>query len=688
MCGFAGIFELGRRTGEQANRAIVARMAHTLRHRGPDDAGTWVDAAAGIALGHRRLSILDLSPAGHQPMVSGSGRHVIVFNGEIYNAHELRRELDEVATGSLSFRGHSDTEVMLAAFEHWGVPRAISRMNGMFAFALWDRLERILYLGRDRFGEKPLYYGWIGKTLLFGSELKALRCHPDFRAGINRHALALYLRHNCIPAPYSIYEGICKLPPGTTLAVSMGIGKAATPTPYWSLKGVVERGLADPFSGSEQDAIGELEALLRDAVKIRMLADVPLGAFLSGGVDSSTVVAMMQAQSGDPVRTFTIGSFEPAYNEAREAAAVARHLGTEHTELYVTPAEAMAVIPRLSEIYDEPFADSSQIVTFLVAQMARRDVTVCLSGDGGDEIFGGYNRHVWNDRIRKCIRWIPRIVRMAVARAIQRIPPHRWNELFQGLQPVLPSSLIHRGYGYKLHKLAGILPACDPQAMYFALASHWMEPESVVLGAREPKTLLTRAEQWPHVRELAQQMMFLDAATYLPDDILAKVDRATMAVSLEARVPLLDHRVVEFAWRLPSSLRIRHGRGKWILRHLLRRYVPPQLTDRPKSGFGIPLDKWLRGPLREWAESLLDMNRLRSEGYLNPQPIREKWNDHLAGNHAWQYHLWDVLMFQAWYSAQRQSPPVRDAELPYAVRGRLSDVGVASTRADVGRTLP
>ncbi len=657
MCGFAGIIDLDRRTSEQAIRAIVARMVNTLRHRGPDDAGIWVDAAAGVALGHRRLSILDLSPAGHQPMVSASGRRVIVFNGEIYNSQQLRRELDRVTIGSLSFRGHSDTEVMLAAFEHWGVQRAISRMNGMFAFALWDRHERVLYLGRDRLGEKPVYYGWTGKTFLFGSELKALRCHPDFTAGINRQALALYLRHNCIPAPHTIYEGVYKLPPATILAVSVDTRGTAAPAPYWSLKEVVERGVADPFSGSAQEAVGELETLLRDAVKIRMLADVPLGAFLSGGVDSSTVVALMQAQSERPVKTFTIGSCEPDYDEAGDARAVARHLGTEHTELYVTPAEAMAVIPRLPEIYDEPFADSSQIVTFLVAQLARHYVTVALSGDGGDEVFGGYNRHVWSARIWKSIRWAPRSARTAAARAIRQIPTHRWETLFHSLNRVLPRSLIHRQFGYKLHKLAGILPACSPQAMYFALASHWLEPESVVLAAKEPETLLTRADPWPRLPEFSQQMMFLDAATYLPDDILTKVDRATMAVSLEARVPLLDHRVVEFAWRLPSSLKIRNGQGKWVLRQLLQRYVPPQLIDRPKLGFGIPLDTWLRGPLRDWAESLLDENRLRNEGFFNPQPVREYWKHHLTGSCDLQYHLWDVLIFQAWYSSQRQAKP-------------------------------
>jgi asparagine synthase (glutamine-hydrolysing) len=630
-------------------------MANTLRHRGPDDAGVWVDAAAGVALGHRRLSILDLSPAGHQPMVSPSGRYVIVFNGEIYNCQQLRRELDQVTIGGLSFRGHSDTEVMLKAFEHWGVQRAIRQMNGMFAFALWDRHERILCLGRDRLGEKPLYYGWIGKRFLFASELKALQCCPDFSPGINRHALALYMRHNCIPAPYSIYEGVYKLLPATVLVVSAETPDPVVPIPYWSLKEVIERGAADPFTGSEQEAVGELETLLRDAVKIRMLADVPLGAFLSGGVDSSTVVALMQAQSERPVKTFTIGSCEADYDEAGSAKAVAQYLGTEHTELYVTPTEAMAVIPRLPEIYDEPFADSSQVVTFLVAELARHHVTVGLSGDGGDEVFGGYNRHVWNDRIWNSVRWAPRSARVAVARTILRIPPVKWEIFFKSLGHVLPNRLIQGQFGYKLHKLAGVLPASNPQAMYLALASHWLEPETVVLGAMEPETLLTRTDAWPHLSSWAEQMMFLDAVTYLPDDILTKVDRATMAVSLEARVPLLDHRVVEFAWRLPKNLKVHNGRGKVILRRLLHKYVPPELIDRPKSGFGIPLDTWLRGALRDWAESLLDEDRLRNEGFFSPKLVRQYWKDHLTGNCDLQYHLWDVLMFQAWYSSQRQA---------------------------------
>jgi len=658
--------DLSRQSGELSLRSTVALMANTLRHRGPDDAGIWVDAASGIALGHRRLSILDRSPTGHQPMGSPSGRYVIVFNGEIYNYEELRRELDTIMIRS-SFRGHSDTEVMLAAFDCWGVTQALCRMNGMFAFALWDKVDRILYLGRDRLGEKPLYYGWIGRIFLFGSELKALRCHPDFNGRIDRQALTLYMRHNCIPAPHSIYEGIYKLPPATILAVSVEKGGTAASTTYWSLKKTMENGIVEPFPGSELDAVRDLEDLLRDAVKIRMLADVPLGAFLSGGIDSSVVVALMQAQSERPVKTFTIGMCEPDYDEAGHARAVAKRLGTDHTELYVTPAQAMAVIPRLPEIYDEPFADSSQVVTFLIAELARRQVTVGLSGDGGDEVFGGYNRHVWNNRIWNSIKWAPQTIRAAAARAIRLVSPSKWQTLYQSLSPIVPRSLMQRQFGYKLHKLAGILPASNPEAMYFTLTSHWLEPQSVVIGAKEPDTLLTRTDVWPRSPDLARQMMFLDAATYLPDDILTKVDRATMAVSLEARVPLLDHRIVEFAWRLPTSLRVQNGLGKVILRRVLHRYVPPELTDRPKSGFGIPLDRWLRGPLRDWAESLLDENRLKNEAFFNPQLIRDYWNHHLAGNCDLQYHLWDVLMFQAWYSSQRQAKPETEFIPPAAV---------------------
>lgn len=672
MCGVAGFLQFSGQSHAELS-AGLSRMTERLLHRGPDDGGAWIDESTGIALGHRRLSILDLSPQGHQPMASASGRYVIAFNGEIYNHRDLRQELETVPAlaaagsqqgsgrgasalaheGARAWRGHSDTEVMLAAFEHWGLTEALSRFNGMFAFALWDRRERVLHLARDRFGEKPLYYGWMGDAFLFGSELKALKAHPDWRGEIDRAALALYMRHNCIPAPYSIYQGVRKLPPAHMLSLPLDRGRGESPRAhcYWSAREQAEAGTRQPFSGGEGQAVAALDRLLRDAVALRMEADVPLGALLSGGIDSSTVVALMQAQSKRPVKTFSIGFHEAAYNEAEQAKAVARHLGTEHTELYVTAEEARAVIPRLPQIYDEPFADSSQIPTFLVSQMTRRHVTVALSGDAGDELFGGYNRHFWAQSIWRKLGWMPGPIRGALALGLTGVSPQGWDRLWSFLGPALPRRLRARLPGDKLHKLAAVLASASAEAMYRGLVSHW-DPASVVLGAAEPPTLLTDRARWADLPDFAQSMMFLDLASYLPDDILAKVDRASMAVSLEARVPFLDHRVAEFAWRLPLDMKIRRGQGKWILRQVLYNYVPQALMERPKMGFAVPLDAWLRGPLRDWAESLLDESRLRQEGYFDPVPIRRKWSEHLCGQRNWQNHLWDVLMFQAWLDAQ------------------------------------
>lgn len=646
MCGITGFWDTSGQISTDKMQWIVRQMSDTLLHRGPDDGGTWVDVEVGIALGHRRLSILDLSPEGHQPMHSASGRYVIVFNGEIYNFVELRQELKSLGH---HFRGHSDTEVMLASFSQWGLNQAVQRFNGMFAFALWDRQEQVLYLGRDRLGEKPLYYGCIDQTFFFGSELKALKAHPRFQAEINRDALALFFRHNCIPAPYSIYQGIYKLPPGTVLTWKEDGN--LTPVPYWSAKEVAELGVAQPFVGSESEAVARLEALLQEAVSLRMVADVPLGAFLSGGIDSSTVVALMQAQSSQPVKTFSIGFYEEAYNEAKDAKAVAEYLGCDHTELYVTPEDAIAVIPKLPTLYDEPFSDSSQIPTFLVSQLAKQHVTVSLSGDGGDELFGGYNRYFWGRSIWGKIGWMPQNLRQVAAYALTSLSPQTWNQLFTGFGAVLPPVLRQRNPGDKLHKLAEILAVDSPDTMYKGLVSHCKEPESLVLGSLEPSTTLTDRKKWARLPDFTQRMMFLDTVTYLPDDILTKVDRASMGVSLEARVPLLDHRLVEFAWQLPLDMKIRNEQGKWLLRQVLYKYVPQKLIERPKMGFGIPIDDWLRGPLRDWAEALLDEKRLREEGFFDPQPIREQWTEHLSGERNWQYYLWDVLMFQAWLAA-------------------------------------
>lgn len=627
-------------------------MTNTISHRGPDASGAWVDKEVGVALGHRRLSILDLSPHGHQPMASASGRYVIAFNGEIYNHRALRDELIKDGVGP-EWRGHSDTEVMLAAFEQWGLEEALPRFNGMFAFALWDKRERMLHLVRDRFGEKPLYYGWIGDAFLFGSELKALKPHPSWRGEIDRGAVALYMRHTYIPAPYSIYRGIRKLLPAHVLSISLANGKCEMPPSraYWSAKDVAEAGVHHPFVGGEVEAVASLDGLLRDAVALRMEADVPLGAFLSGGIDSSVIVALMQAQSIRPVKTFTIGFNEKGYNEAEYAQAVARHLGTEHTELYVTAAEAMAVIPKLPEIYDEPFSDSSQIPTYLVSKMTRQHVTVALSGDGGDELFGGYNRYFWGRDIWRKVGWMPKKARVAIAHGLTAMSPQGWDRIYSTVEPILPRRLQTSLPGDKLHKLAGVLTCASPEAMYRGLVSFW-EPESVVLGALEPPTALTDDTQWADIPDFTQRMMFLDLISYLPDDILAKVDRASMAVSLEARVPLLDHKVAEFAWGLPLAMKIRGGQGKWLLRKVLYKYVPRELIERPKMGFGVPIDAWLRGPLSEWAENLLDESRLKKEGFFNPGAVREKWNEHLLGSRNWASLLWGVLMFQAWLEKQ------------------------------------
>lgn len=644
MCGIAGFVGGKRARSAEELSNLAAEMAGTLRHRGPDDAGVWVDESAGVALGHRRLSIIDLSPEGHQPMFSASGRHVIVFNGEVYNFPSLRGELEGLGR---SFRGHSDTEVILGAVEQWGLEASVKRFVGMFAFALWDREDRVLHLVRDRLGIKPLYYGLAGETFTFSSELKALRRHPDFDARVDRDALGLYLRYGYVPAPYTIYEGIRKLPPATILTLAAG-RHSGDPARYWSARDIAEAGVARPFAGSMDEAVEELDALLRESVKLRMVADVPLGAFLSGGVDSSTVVALMQAQSERPVKTFTIGFREGAYNEAEDAKAVANHLGTDHTELYVTPDEAMAIVGRLPALYDEPFGDSSQIPTFLISELARRDVTVSLSGDGGDELFAGYNRYFWGRAVWNRFGRLPKAARAAAAKGLGALSPDRWESLFDRLDGVLPEGIKQRQPGDKLHKLAGVLAAEGPEAMYGGLVSHWKEPASLVPGSRERSTLLTDRGSWPRLDDFTAWMMYLDAVTYLPDDILVKVDRASMGVGLEARLPILDHRVFEFAWRIPLSMKISGERGKLLLRQVLYRYVPRELIERPKSGFAVPVDNWLRGPLRDWAETLLDAGRLETEGFLDPAPIRAAWEEHLTGRRNRHFELWDVLMFQAW----------------------------------------
>ena len=657
MCGLAGFLGGGAQHDAAGEESLLRRMAEAIARRGPDDSGYWCDTSERIGLGHRRLAIVDLTAAGHQPMLSADGRYAIVFNGEIYNHMALRQALEQEGL-RLAWRGHSDTETLLAGFDAWGMEGTLKRVIGMFALALWDRQARTLTLARDRLGEKPLYFGWQGqgseRTFLFGSELRALRAHPAFSSEIDRGALSLLLRHNAIPAPYSIYQGISKLMPGTFLTVSLARPEPVLTT-YWSGAQVAVAAVVNRFTGSSEQAVDALEVLLKDAVGKQMMADVPLGAFLSGGVDSSTVVALMQSQSARAVKTFTIGFQEPGYNEAEHAKAVAAHLGTDHTELYVTPEQAMAVIPLLPSLYDEPFSDSSQIPTFLVSQLARQQVTVALSGDAGDELFCGYNRYQVTAGLWKKLAAVPLPLRKLVAAALTQVSPNAWTRFAGAVDGLLPGSLKFSNAGEKVHKGAGVLASQSADALYLGLVSHWDDPASVVIGGAEPPTLLTGlAPALPGLDDV-ERMMALDMLTYLPDDILTKVDRAAMGVSLESRVPFLDHRVVAFAWRLPQDMKLRDGQTKWALRQVLYRHVPKSLIERPKMGFGVPIDSWLRGPLRPWAEALLDESRLNREGYFHAAPIRLKWQQHLSGQRNWQHQLWDILMFQAWLESQNMA---------------------------------
>lgn len=653
MCGFAGCVTFAGGAEGADLAGTVRRMVDTLSHRGPDDSGVWLDRAAGLAMGHRRLAIIDLSAEGHQPMTSASERFVIVYNGEIYNFRTLRHELQAVGE---RFRGHSDTEVLLAAMDRWGLEATLPRLVGMFAFALWDRTSRTLHLVRDRLGKKPLYFGWAGRSFLFGSELKALSEHPSFSAEVDRGALTMYTRYSCVPGARSIYSNIYKLTAGGCVSLRWtehgwreGRDVLAWVRPYWRLRAVAEEGLRRPLGLSEGEAIEQLDDLLSQAVAERLIADVPLGAFLSGGVDSSAVVALMQKQSAQPIQTFTMAFRDAGYDEAADARRVARHLGTDHTELDVSPHEAMEVIPRLAQVYDEPFADESQIPTLLVASLARRKVTVALSGDGGDEAFGGYTRHFLGPRLWRRLRYVPSGVRAYVAATLQAVSPQRWDRLFALPTRVLPRSLRLPAAGDQLHKFARVLTVDSPEAMYLQLISRCDDPQRLVIGGTEPLAPLSSWREDAASMNLPEVMMCYDGERYLPDDVMVKVDRATMAASLEARAPLLDHRVVEFAWRLPLHMKVRNGQGKWILRQVLRRYVPAALTDRPKHGFRVPIGGWLRGPLRDWAESLLDEDRLEQDGFFDGARVRHLWSEHLAGRRDRSCCIWNILMFQAWH---------------------------------------
>jgi len=670
MCGITGF--IGNLPNDSLENS-VSLMADSLQHRGPDSSGIWVDKELGVGLGHRRLSVLDLSRTGHQPMLSASGRFVISFNGEIYNHIELKKQLSAETSAEFhssrssqyKWKGHSDTEILLACFEVYGIEKTLKLIVGMFAIAVWDRQERQLFLVRDRMGEKPLYYGWCNNGFVFGSELKALRQFPGFSNVISRDVLTLYFRYSYIPAPYSIYKDIYKLEPGCILTLSL-TGTAKTPAfvpnapcdsdgwalkRYWSLHEQVIAGQSAIIE-DENEAISTLELTLKESIRLQSIADVPLGAFLSGGIDSSLIVALMQAQTKHPVRTFTIGFDEAGYNEAEYAKAVAKHLQTEHTELYLNHQQAIDVIPLLPGLYDEPFADSSQIPAFLIAQMTRKHVTVALSGDAGDELFGGYNRYFWGPKIWKRISWLPYNVRQKLSSLLILSSKIAGTQVANCL---LPHKLHDALLAEKMQKLGQrLMGVTDFNDFYLSLVSEWRIPEKIVIDGRTPATLLTKQTEWPDFLDPAQRMMYLDAMTYMPDDILCKVDRAAMGVGLETRVPMLDHHVVALSWQLPLELKVKHGQGKWALRKILYKYVPKELIERPKQGFAIPLAQWLRGPLREWAEELLDPARLSRESYLQHEPIHQKWEEHLTGKRNWEHSLWSVLMFQAWLEKQQE----------------------------------
>lgn len=615
MCGITGFFNSQQLTNNPI--PFIQRMTDHLSHRGPDDHGIWHDTH--IALGHRRLAIVDLNATGSQPMHSHSGRYVIVYNGEIYNVIQLKKSLSDNA-----FVGHSDTEVLLTCIEQHGLEKTLGLINGMFAFALWDKQEKVLHLARDRIGEKPLYYGLIKQTLVFASEIGALKVYPDFQMPISTSSVSKYLQYGYIPAPYSIYDNIYKLMPGTYLSLSQTT-QLPSPTTYWSAIEIAEKGIHNPLVLTDEDAKQQLEARLNSVIRERMVSEVPIGAFLSGGIDSSLITALMQAQSTQPIKTFTIGFEESGYNEAHYAKKIASYLQTDHTELYINAKEALNLIPTLPDIYGEPFADSSAIPTFLVSKLARQQVTVALSGDGGDEIFGGYNRYLWGQRLWQKMSWTPFFLRLALQKTCQH-----------------SSRLLQPAIGQKLQKLAGILTINSPAELYQQLISqgghhYLLHPQSNTLCLSTIDSM-----------NFIEKMMITDTISYLPDDIMVKVDRAGMAVSLENRAPFLDHELIEWAWQLPLQFKIRHRTSKWLLRQVLENYLPKPLIDRPKMGFGIPLGAWLRGPLKEWAADLLDQRTLEQQGILNANLVQKTWQQHVSGKHNWQYALWTILMFQAW----------------------------------------
>ena len=633
MCGFAGIYSVNQNS---VNSEILSKMSQKLVHRGPDDSGLWIDDSGSVGLAHQRLAVVDLTSAGHQPMQSSSNRFTIVFNGEIYNHQELRKQLD-----CFDWSGQSDTETLLACIELWGLDEALDKINGMFSFSLWDDERKTIYLVRDRMGEKPLYYGWQGDCFLFGSELKSLKVHPNFQANIDKESLDLYFRYNYIPSPYSIYRGISKLPAGSLLSLHQG---EINIRKYWSVSDVVANGLSDPLLDSAEDLAYKLDILIKKSIKQKMESDVPLGAFLSGGVDSSVVVGMMQSLSSKPVKTFTIGFEDKAFDEAQDAKLIAKYLGTDHHELYITPQDVIDVIPLLPNLYDEPFSDTSQIPTYLVSKLAKEKVTVSLSGDGGDELFCGYNRYHVTKNLWKKISVFPLFVRQFISLLLLSTPLKVWDK-FGDLSFI---SKKYNNLGIKIHKGARVLHSRTLLELYDNLLSNWKFSDKLILGSHKRRKLDLSSPVNISDFSNIEKMMLWDMQSYLPDDILVKLDRASMGVSLEGRVPFLDHDLVEFSWKIPTEYKYRNKKGKWILRQVLHKYIPQKLFERPKSGFTLPLSEWLRGPLKDWAEDLINTEGLNHDGILDAEVINRKWREHQAGNFDWSNQLWSVLMFQLW----------------------------------------
>ena len=651
MCGITGFIS----SANIQHHINLQRMTDSLIHRGPDDSGMDLFESYGhmIGMGHRRLSILELSRFGHQPMQSYSGRYTIVYNGEIYNFLEIRKELDFFPC---HFKGRSDTEVLLAAIDIWGLESALQKTIGMFALALWDHKDRKLSLACDRMGEKPLYYGWQDNSFLFSSELKAMEKHSDFKGAVDHNVLSLFIRHGYITAPYSIYKDIYKLEPGRIFSIDIGTSEARRVPlketennySYWDIKGSFWGGNQDCFTGNLKEATQKLDKLLNDSVTKQMISDVPLGAFLSGGIDSSTIVSIMQANSSSKIKTFTIGFYEKEYNEAQKAKSIAQYLGTDHTEMYVTSKETMDVIPRLSRIYDEPFADASQIPSFLISQLSRKQVKVVLSGDGGDELFGGYKRYTFGEDVWNKASKIPLPFRSILALGLKKLPNVFFNSFDWMGQSIFERYGSKGSLFDKVLKAVNVVNSSNENQFYKKFISSWQDPDKIIINSNEVDTIFNHPEKWPKHNSFAQRMMAVDLITYLPGDILTKVDRAAMSVSLETRIPLLDHRIVEFAMSLPISMKRQNGQGKIILKELLYKYIPQKIVDYPKMGFGVPVGSWLKGPLFDWANELLDEKTLKNDGFLNSELVSQIWGEHISSKRDWTYVLWNIIMFQAW----------------------------------------